>query len=199
MEQETVNARLLAALRLPDAPPTDWAAWSCDDWEALLEAARRHLVAPLLCSRFQEAGLDAQMPKAIWERWQQAYQESAADNMARYMELTRLLMVLQKEGIPVLLLKGAHLAIGVYGHLALRKMSDLDLLLHREDLPRAEDALRGMGYVPREDNARLEQEHYHLVYDLPGKGVHFELALAIRVPLRPFALPSTASGSARAR
>ena len=175
MEQETVNARLLAALRLPDAPPTDWAVWSCDDWEALLETARRHLVAPLLCSRFQEAGLDAQMPKAIWERWQQAYQESAADNMARYMELTRLLMVLQKEGIPVLLLKGAHLAIGVYGHLALRKMSDLDLLLHREDLPDVEQALMGIGHQPWENNDYLVAESGHLVYSAPGKRVRFEL------------------------
>lgn len=49
------------------------------------------------------------------------------------------------EGIP---LKGIFLAEHLHGHIGSRSSSDLDLLVRREDFPRAKNELARIGYVP---------------------------------------------------
>ena len=54
----------------------------------------------------------------------------------------------------VVLLKGAALALTVYGSFVERPMSDVDLLVARGDAPRARDALLAAGWVSRVRNGR---------------------------------------------
>jgi hypothetical protein len=54
--------------------------------------------------------------------------------MVLYRQLKEILIEFNKNNIPVILLKGAHLAQFVYGNIALRLMSDIDLLVKKEDL-----------------------------------------------------------------
>ncbi len=68
--------------------------------------------------------------------------------MRLYHALAKVLTVLRNDDIPVIVLKGAHLAEVVYGNTALRPMSDVDLLVTKADLPRVEEKLREMGYSP---------------------------------------------------
>jgi hypothetical protein len=56
---------------------------------------------------------------------------SALRNMRRCHELSKVLRILQNDGIPVIVLKGAALAEVVYGNIALRSMSDVDLLVKK--------------------------------------------------------------------
>ncbi len=56
--------------------------------------------------------------------------------------------------IPVILLKGAALAGTVYPNIALRPMSDVDLLIRVPDLPRAQEMLIARGYTFYPDRAR---------------------------------------------
>jgi hypothetical protein len=64
--------------------------------------------------------------------------------------LAPVLAGLSRAGIPVIVLKGAYLAAAVYENFALRQMSDVDLLVHREDLPGADAILAQAGFQRKE-------------------------------------------------
>jgi hypothetical protein len=61
-------------------------------------------------------------------------------------ELLRLIDLFQQSAIPIAAFKGPLLADSVYGHLSLREFSDLDVIIHEADLPKAEDILIARGY-----------------------------------------------------
>jgi len=67
-------------------------------------------------------------------------------NLLLYHELSQVLIELRKENIPVIVLKGAHLAELVYGDISLRTMGDLDLLVRMTDLANTAKLLLEMGY-----------------------------------------------------
>ncbi len=118
-----------------------------NDWESLLGAARRHGLSPLFYDALRPAKAHLVLPVGIEERLKRAYLGSAARNMRLYRELSHVLRGLNDEDIPVILLKGAHLAEGVYGNIALRPMGDVDILVKKSNLERAGDVLIGHGYT----------------------------------------------------
>jgi len=61
-----------------------------------------------------------------------------------------VLQCLRSPGIPVIVLKGAYLAEAVYRDVALRPMCDVDLMVPRADLARAEAVLLDVGGVHRQ-------------------------------------------------
>jgi hypothetical protein len=101
-----------------------------------------------------------------------AYQQSAMDNALLSVELERLSAHLARADLPAIVLKGAALGDTLYGNSALRPMTDIDLLLHPEDVARALDLLRGHGYAWNEVEAR------------PGVRLGFENELMLRAPGR---------------
>jgi hypothetical protein len=73
----------------------------------------------------------------------------------------------QAAGVPVIVLKGAALAETVYGSLALRPMSDLDLLVHHEHVPLMAQVLEREGYALSSQllpPAYYQHNHFHLPY-----------------------------------
>jgi hypothetical protein len=89
---------------------------------------------------------------------------STSRNLIIYRELAEILKALQPAGIPVTLLKGVYLAKWIYPEIALRPMSDIDLLVHRDDLSRAASILQGLGYqYGRAFNLKREaRQHQHI-------------------------------------
>jgi hypothetical protein len=61
-------------------------------------------------------------------------------------ELLRLFDLFQQNRVPLVTFKGPILAVSVYGNVALREFSDLDLLVHKVDLCKAENILAACGY-----------------------------------------------------
>jgi hypothetical protein len=92
------------------------------------------------------------------------------DNLRRDEELREALARLEAAGIPLILLKGSALRAERPG-LAGRFQCDVDALLRREDLERAEAILRQLGFQIDEsylDRERLLAEHFHLGYQRRG-------------------------------
>ncbi|HPE74070.1 MAG TPA: nucleotidyltransferase family protein [Candidatus Competibacter sp.] len=100
-----------------------------EGWTALIEMATRHGVAPLLYQRLKASPLAGCVPDDMRERLRGLYLNTAACNVRLYEELQPLLLTLRAAGIPVIVLKGAYLAEQVYRNIALRPMSDIDLLV----------------------------------------------------------------------
>jgi hypothetical protein len=132
----SASSRPLAVSRQPSAV-----------WNGVLAIAVRHGLTPLLYSRLKQSGAQASVPADVWERLRRAYRASAVRSMSLYGELRKVLERLRSSGIKVTMLKGAYLGEAVYGDAALRPMVDVDLLVPRADLPKAQAVLLDMGGV----------------------------------------------------
>ncbi|MBN1461622.1 MAG: nucleotidyltransferase family protein [Armatimonadetes bacterium] len=116
------------------------------DWPAIVRAATVHGVAPYLYVRLATAGLTRLLPGEVVESLRDSYQRTSLANLKIYQELPKALSCLARHDIPVLLLKGAHLARFVYPYEAMRPMEDIDLLVRPADYTRAGEILMDGGY-----------------------------------------------------
>jgi hypothetical protein len=125
-----------------------------EDWNQVVQQSIRHTVAPLLYFRLKQSGLD--VPTTTFEKLHELYLRTVASNLHLYHELSKILQVLKDASVPVVVLKGAHLAEIVYGYFGLRSMSDVDLLVKKKDLSRAQKRLMDAGYSPSSRQINLD-------------------------------------------
>lgn len=118
------------------------------DWSYLKQKALRHGLMPLLYRNLKSNCPDA-VPEAILEQFRQYSFSYAARNVLLTEELLRILHLFEIHGIPAIPYKGPTLAGSIYGDLTLRQISDLDILIRKEDLLRARDLLVPLGYRPQ--------------------------------------------------
>ncbi|HET9208749.1 MAG TPA: nucleotidyltransferase family protein [Thermoanaerobaculia bacterium] len=108
----------------------------------------------------------------------------AVDNLRRDEELREGLARLDTAGVPFILLKGSGLRAERPG-LAGRFQCDVDVLLRREDLERAEEILAGLGFAVDEsylDRASMLREHFHLGYQRQGATVELHWDIDVESP-----------------
>ena len=111
------------------------------NWQRVAEVSQEHGAVPhvyeKLCGRIADADL-APIGKIY------------CANLRKAMLLTRELLRIYRElkacGVNVLSYKGPALACQLYGDVAARQFSDLDLLVQPADAPRAQAVLRQLGY-----------------------------------------------------
>jgi hypothetical protein len=141
---------------------------SASAWEQILHQAIRQNVGPLLYHQFKTLSPSIEIPTTIMQRLRVIYLANAARNMRLYHQLTSILTVLRENGIPVIVLKGAHLSEIVYGNIALRVMSDVDLLIMKKDLAKSQQKLIEGGYSFRNELIPID--------------IHWNIALSIVNP-----------------
>src|SRR4051812_24516446 len=139
----TVNRALLHALLLEDP-------------EQAAEAGRRYLDAvdlqvipwsqarllPTLYKRM--ADLDQPMPSLL----KGTYRKAWTQNQARFRAAVATIEALEASGIPTLVLKGAALVPAYGGDWGVRDMSDVDVLIDREQLEQAASVIDAGGWRP---------------------------------------------------
>jgi hypothetical protein len=91
---------------------------SNSDWDVLIEESGRYGVASLLYHRLRTFHSDIPIPANVMARLRHIYLQSAGRGMHLYHELGKVLGLLRDENIPVIVLKGVHLAELVYGNIA---------------------------------------------------------------------------------
>jgi hypothetical protein len=188
MPLSRTDVLLLYFLR-PEAGKTKCAGLeglSGSDWEVLIEESDRHSLTPLFYQRLKAFPPDSPIPDWVRRRLRLLYLQNAGRNMNLYHGLGKVLEVLGKNHIPVIALKGAHLAELVYGNIALRPMVDLDLLVKKKDLPGVEEKLLEMGFAPAEPQKKMTENHHHVVYRWPGKEIYIEVHWNILGSAYPF-------------
>ncbi len=156
------------------------------DWDQITAVAYAHGVAPLIYHSLAQSGVICLAPPNIAQTLEKAYYGNAARNLLLYSELRKVLLSLRQEKVEAIVLKGAALAETVYPHRALRPMSDIDLLVGKNNVAKAEAALMEIGYrVDASTKERRLREHYHLVFEKPGCSM-IELHWHIKRPSGPF-------------
>ncbi|MBU0502969.1 MAG: nucleotidyltransferase family protein [Candidatus Omnitrophota bacterium] len=116
------------------------------DWDYLLKVSKQHGVACLLYYHLNRFGFQGYLPPAIFKELESIYYNNCARNTLIYEELARLLSIFEQSQIKVILLKGIFLAEAVYKNIALRQMSDMDILIKKDDFFRIGKVLLDSGY-----------------------------------------------------
>ena len=117
------------------------------DWESMAERALRFKVEGLFYREIKSRNFPAELvPVEIRNRLKAAYRNLATRNTSFFFDALKVLKSLAENQLPVIALKGLALAKNIYGDIALRPMSDIDLLLKGEDLVTAGRILLSLGY-----------------------------------------------------
>ena len=160
------------------------------DWDVLLSLANAHGLSPLLYWNLWR-NFSQLLPPAVGKAIQDSFQSNARRNLLLVLELVDILRLLASKDISVVPFKGPPLAEALYGNIALRQCSDLDLFIRPDDLAAGIKTLVSEGYrsglqlSPPQQTA-LTRSHYEYGLVSPS-GVLIEFQWAI-VP-RYFSIP----------
>jgi hypothetical protein len=140
------------------------ASVSSEEWEALILLSQNHRVSSQCYKRLKNPALSNCLPPHILEELKKNYLHTAYTNTLILNGLEKVLQAFNQGDIPVIPLKGIHLAENIYKNIALRVMGDVDLLVQKKDLEQIQRQLITLGYTSRP--YWLESEH-DLLHSLP--------------------------------
>lgn len=153
--------------------PTEWAVAEQPLWELILQIAARHGLMPMLHYRLKQKQLLTMLPVGFQEQLRDAYLQSAARSLKNMLPLAHLLKAFHQAGVSFILLKGAHLANGVYPKPGLRSMGDFDLLVRRVEIPVAVQEPIAAGYqFERPYDLQLELQYAVHLPPLVKRGMY---------------------------
>lgn len=162
------------------------------DWDNTERLATGWGVGPLLYERLKhKMAAVVSLPASVYEQLHQEYVANLMHNFQIMHQLSTVLTHMNKANIPVLALKGCHLANFVYPSLAVRTMGDIDLLINPADVPQVAKLLQDLGYTLYGDEPLLHwfrEKHYHLIF-IPPTGVPIEVHWHIYPTETAYALP----------
>jgi hypothetical protein len=157
---------------------------SVTDWKYFTDTVIRNGLGPLAYRNFSYVENYSLLPEETISQFKQLYYLASSSNKELYDHFFHALNAFAEQGIEVVALKGIFLAETVYKDTGLRPMSDIDLLVKKEDAWKCVAILNKMGYASKEIFKSAYAEKYSLRKHLPpmisGK-VSIELHLQAHV------------------
>jgi hypothetical protein len=165
-------------------------------WERFLSKVSELEVSPLVYNTLssligEHKYLEDFIPGIYLYELKKSYYLSASRNMVLFREVGKILSSLNRLCIPFIVLKGAYFAELVYPNRALRTMTDVDILVRKEDVKTCEALLRESGYSPCMDSASSDYyaDLHHIVPYNSGDGlIRIEVHTHIVKPTFPVVL-----------
>ncbi len=158
------------------------------DWPRFARLAAKNSVAPLAAVRLLANGR-AQLPSSIARQYALVAESTAmrCDYLATC--LFEILDVFKRERIPVLTIKGLITAATAYRDISLRAFGDLDLVVHRDDVPQAVAALERIGFAGRSWRAGAFASRFFpdTSVDFSRDGIVLDLHWSLSADYFPFA------------
>ncbi|WP_165360565.1 nucleotidyltransferase family protein [Candidatus Chloroploca sp. Khr17] len=148
-----------------------------EDWSALLAAATRHNLVGMLAWRLKQPSLIGCVPERVQAQLSQIQRTAAVRGLVHQAELHRVLRALGAVGVQPVVYKGALVAHTLYPEPGCRPMGDIDLWIADDEVPRAWQAMEGLGYQQRSKSRRplaLQRERdgeIQFYSDAPGHGL----------------------------
>ena len=136
-------------------------------WDLLLRQALTAGLLARLGALAREAGIESELPEPVRRRMQAMLAVSDEQQRAVRWELALLSQDLAALPGPVLLLKGAAYVAGGLPPAPGRLFSDIDLLVHRDQLDQAEAALMLGGWTSAAGTAYDERYYRQWMHELP--------------------------------
>jgi hypothetical protein len=187
MEQKEAGRLLCDFLSGRKIPEARLKKLSPADWDSLVYWAVRFKVGGLFYREIKSRNFPTGLiPVDVRNRLRNAYRNLATINTRLFFDASKVLKSLADNQLPVIALKGLSLAKNIYGDIALRPMSDMDLLVKEEDLIRAGRILLTLGYKPYFPVwESMLKTHHHLPPFTNKSGTIIELHWNIVTPDSP--------------
>jgi putative nucleotidyltransferase-like protein len=173
------------------------------DWTYIENKARSHRVYPLLYQTLKHFG--RLVPTEVLARLRLDTYQNAARNLLAKRELSQVLRRFQEHDITVMPIKGHVWAESLYGHIALRVFTDLDILVPADRVLKAKCTLLSLGYRPglslnpAEEGLYIRTDHEYHFNRISEEQVLFRVEIhwnalpGYCVPLDPWLLWRNAS------
>ncbi|MDE3219775.1 MAG: nucleotidyltransferase family protein [Nitrospirota bacterium] len=171
----SVHPFLMALLREGQTEKDQLAAFPHHSWETIIEEAIAQRIAAILFRWLNNLNHQHLIPIHLLNLLTQQMVRQTAWNLLLTKELGRILAACQERGIACIPIRGPMFAVQLYGDCSMRRMDDLDLLVHREDLSAIKEIFDRLGYAPHEQRPGfLEAYSYSLEFIHPRHGVIVE-------------------------
>lgn len=189
MERREAGRLLCDCLSGRKIPEARLETLSPRDGVSLVDWALRFRVGGLFYREIKSCNFPTELiPVDARNRLREAYRNVATMNTSLFVDASRVLRCLADNQLPVIALKGLSLAQYIYGDIALRPMSDMDLLVKEEDLVRAGRILLTLGYrqyYPAWESMLKLRTFQHLPPFMNQNGAMIELHWNIVTPDSP--------------
>jgi hypothetical protein len=132
------------------------------DWELFTSNAIRNSMGPLVYKSFTYVKNYSSIPESTISKLKQTYYISFNRNKFIYEYLRIAAKAISEKGKSVIALKGIFLADKIYRDIGLRHMSDIDLLVKKEDAKECQSILHSVGFKTQE---RFKSEFIRSTHD----------------------------------
>jgi len=122
------------------------------NWKYTLETIKKEGVSETIYYNVKKYNFEKFIPKDVYQALVEQYYTNLRRLMTIIVELKTVLLLLKERGIPCMLLKGIALAEHIYPGIAMRSMSDIDILVKKDDLYVIDDLLSSRGYISRDSS-----------------------------------------------
>jgi hypothetical protein len=150
MIQEFDPLKVLLNLLAPDPAQDEHSSllsqMDTEQWSMFIDEVYQQGIAPLFYTLLVNLNNSHGFEIPQKEKLHQTHISTAAKNMLILVETETILAALQLAGIPAAGLKGIYLLENVYPDIGARSMSDVDLLVKKQDLPKCLAVMHELGY-----------------------------------------------------
>lgn len=154
-------------------------------WPSVLASANEHWIAPALYSELRRSGNLRFVPEDVRAYLALIHQNNVRRNLAIRRQASELLLALNAERIRPLILKGVLALVTDHDRdPGARMMSDIDIVVAREERSRAEGVLRALGYGA----ASRYPDGHHAVAEFKRPGDPAAVDLHIELIDQPYLL-----------
>lgn len=123
------------------------------DWPGIVEMARQEGVSGVLFHNIKKHCLQHLVPSECYRDLSNQYHANLKRNLLVIGALRQVLASFQEASIHCIILKGIALAECVYPNIAMRGMSDVDILVRKADLFAVDEHLSSLGYTAQDSTA----------------------------------------------
>jgi hypothetical protein len=119
---------------------------SDEEWHSISELSKLHGVTPFFHFRTRSLGIS--LPEQLRKEWLGHFLQQIAEEKKARRQIKELKEVLDPEGIPFILLKGASAILRLYPEPGLRTFVDLDILIPSDRISQFKQTMMKTGYKP---------------------------------------------------
>jgi hypothetical protein len=144
------------------------------DWLAFSQNAVLHeFVSPIYVSLNKINS--SNIPAIVKEKFREAYDKRRNKTAKLSAELLQIIDIFQTYKLRFFILKGLPLALEIYNDTSLRSSSDIDILIHKDDMEKASEILLTIGYKPIHVKNKNMIGHHHTVLINNNNNIAIEL------------------------
>jgi hypothetical protein len=167
--------------------PASATSFHVRDWERLIRAARHGSLLSRVAWLAKDKGLIHQFPDRVRFHLESALRVSESQATSVGFEVAQIQRALAQSGIPFVLLKGAAYIQGGFASAHGRLMSDIDMMVAKNDLAGAEKALCEHGWFPTKLDPYDQRYYREWMHEIPpmqhlGRGTVLDVHHTILPP-----------------